>query len=113
MKPRADCPGCGARRFADGLVLRRQPAVLNYRFRSEVDARSVPRGDITLRQCRQCGLVFNDTFDEALIPYDQRYENRQGSSATFRSHLDDMVARLGRVSGVQGGRLLEVGCGKG
>ncbi len=87
--------------------------MLNYRFRSAAEAQSVARGDVTLRQCRSCGLVFNATFDGTRMPYDERYENRQGSSPTFRAHVDEMVARLGRVAGVRGGRLLEVGCGKG
>lgn len=113
MRPRPDCPGCGERRLVEGLVLARQPAVLNYRFRTVEEARSVPRGDVTLRQCRGCGLVFNATFDGGRIPYDSRYENRQGSSPAFRAHVDGLVTRLGRMRGVRGGRLLEVGCGKG
>ena len=113
MKPLADCPGCGGHGLVAGLSLRRQPAVLNYRFRSADEARGVPRGDVTLRQCRACGLVFNATFDASRIPYDERYENRQGASPSFQAHVDAMVRRLGRVPGVRGGRLLEVGCGKG
>ena len=113
MKPRPDCPGCGGRRLVKGLELKGQPMVLNYRFRTVAEARAVPRGDITLRQCAACGLVFNATFEGSRIPYDERYENRQGASPSFRAHVDALIQRLGEVPGVRGGRLLEVGCGKG
>lgn len=113
MKPRPDCPGCGGRTLVKGLELKGQPTVLNYRFRTVAEARKVPRGDVTLRQCGGCGLVFNGTFEGARIPYDERYENRQGASPLFRAHVDALIQRLGDVPGVRGGRLLEVGCGKG
>ena len=87
--------------------------MLNYRFRTVAEARKVPRGDVTLRQCGSCGLVFNATFEGARIPYDERYENRQGASPSFRAHVDALIQRLGDVPGARGGRLLEVGCGKG
>ena len=88
MKPRPDCPGCGGRTLVKGLELKGQPTVLNYRFRTVAEARKVPRGDVTLRQCGGCGLVFNGTFEGARIPYDERYENRQGASPSFRAHVD-------------------------
>jgi len=113
MKRRTDCPGCGGSLLPAGLLLRRQPVVLNYRFRSVAEAQAVPRRDVDLRQCRECGLVFNAAFDPAVVPYDANYENRQVHSPTFRAHVTELVGRLDRVPGLRGGRLLEVGCGKG
>jgi len=113
MTPRHDCPGCGGRRLTAALLLPKQPVVLNYRFRTAAEARAVPRRDVHLLQCRGCGLVFNGAFEPEVIPYDSRYENRQGFSPVFRAHVTDLVQRLVRTPGIQGGRLLEVGCGKG
>ncbi len=113
MTPRHDCPGCGGRRLTAALLLPKQPVVLNYRFRTAAEARAVPRRDVHLLQCRGCGLVFNAAFEPEVIPYDSRYENRQGFSPVFRAHVTDLVQRLVRTPGIQGGRLLEVGCGKG
>jgi len=113
MKRRTDCPGCGGSLNQARLLLRRQPVVLNYRFRSVEQARSVPRRDVDLRECRVCGLVFNAAFDPSVIPYDSGYENRQGFSPAFRAHVTELIGRLVKVRGVRGGRLLEVGCGKG
>lgn len=87
--------------------------VLNYRFRDAAAASKVPRRDVTLRQCRACGLVFNATFDGSLIPYDQFYENRQHHSPTFTAHLERLAADLTGRNALTGGQILEVGCGKG
>ncbi|NJM55499.1 MAG: methyltransferase domain-containing protein [Verrucomicrobiae bacterium] len=71
------------------------------------------RKDVTLRQCRKCGLVFNATFNISAIPYDGNYENRQSFSPAFQAHLDALAANLTQHHNLTGGRILEVGCGKG
>jgi SAM-dependent methyltransferase len=113
MKLRDHCPGCAGTELTDEFRLARQPVVLNYRFRDAAAASRVPREDVTLRQCRHCGLVFNATFDGALIPYDENYENRQHHSPTFTAHLEALARQISTDYPVRGGRILEVGCGKG
>ena len=111
--PLAICPGCGGKRFAGRLPIRRQPVVLNYRFASPEAATRVPRRDLLLRQCTRCGLVFNATFEPEVIPYDENYENRQCFSEAFNQHLDHLATSLIRDHGLRRSRILEVGCGKG
>jgi SAM-dependent methyltransferase len=94
-------------------VLPRQPVVLNYRFPDARAASRVPRRDVSLVQCARCHLVFNATFDPAVIPYDDAYENRQCFSDAFTRHLTGLAKRLTRDLPASGGRILEVGCGKG
>lgn len=113
MKSRPDCPGCGHRGLSAPFCLPRQPVVLNYRFRQADDAARLRRRAVTLRQCRNCGLVFNATFDIHAIPYDENYENRQSFSPAFQHHLDTLALGLTRRNKLSGGRILEVGCGKG
>lgn len=113
MTLRTECPGCGSQRLRVGLRLPRQPVVLNYRFASAAEARAVPRRDLVLAQCPACSLVFNAAFEDGVTPYDARYENRQSCSPAFRTHVNGLIRRLLRIPGVRGGRLLEVGCGKG
>lgn len=113
MKLRRDCPGCAGTRLGSAFVLPRQPVVLNYRFPDARAASRVPRRDVSLVQCAGCGLVFNATFDPGVIPYDGRYENRQCFSEAFQRHLGALASRLGRRLPAKGGRILEVGCGKG
>jgi len=113
MKPRHECPGCGGCGLSAPFTLTRQPVVLNYRFANVDEARRLARRDVQLRQCSACGLVFNAAFDASVVPYDSRYENRQGCSPAFRAHVASLVKRLARIPKARGGRLLEVGCGKG
>lgn len=107
------CPGCGARSTAGTFNLPHQPVVLNYRFSSAAKAQAVPRRDLTLNQCAVCGLVYNASFDPRLIPYDARYENRQCFSPAFHQYVEELAAGLIRRHGLRGGRVLEIGCGKG
>lgn len=107
------CCGCGETRTASSFRLSSQPAVLNYRFHSAEEASGVPRRDLALVQCANCGLVFNAEFDPNAIPYDERYENRQCFSPAFHQHLEELAQGLIERHGLRGGRILEVGCGKG
>jgi len=107
------CPGCGRVRFSGRFRLLHQPVVLNYRFVSKRAAQKVQKGDINLRQCSNCGLIFNSTFEVNAVPYDERYENRQCFSATFQAHLENLADDLIARNNLRGKRILEIGCGKG
>ncbi|MBI2928363.1 MAG: methyltransferase domain-containing protein [Verrucomicrobia bacterium] len=113
MSATTHCPGCGGAELGATVRLPNQPVVLNYRFTSVEEARRVPRRDVTLVQCAACGLVFNSSFDPSVIPYDERYENRQCFSPAFQDYLEQMARDLTERHGLRGGRILEVGCGKG
>jgi SAM-dependent methyltransferase len=109
----AVCPGCGSASLGDEMLLKRQPVILNYRFERTTDARAVPRRDLLLKECRACGLIFNAVLEEAAIPYDQRYENRQTFSPSFVKLLEGTADSLIARHPLSGGVILEVGCGKG
>jgi len=93
--------------------LQRQPVVLNYRFTNARAAARVPRRDIHLRQCRQCGLIFNAAFAPEAVLYDENYENRQCFSPAFTAHLERLAQDLTQRYALAKGGILEVGCGKG
>ena len=113
MKPRLHCPGCDNASLSTPFELPRQPVILNYRFKDRAAAARVRRGDVTLQQCRRCGLVFNATFDLKVVPYDENYENRQSHSPSFQRHLGRLAREIVQRNPLRGGRILEVGCGKG
>jgi SAM-dependent methyltransferase len=108
----AVCPGCGGEAHTT-MVIEAQPVVLNYRCSDPALARSVPRGDLDLVQCRRCGLVSNALFKAELMPYDAGYENSQAHSPTFRRYLDALIDTLMSRHAIRGARVLEIGCGKG
>jgi hypothetical protein len=113
MTPLKQCPGCGHAALSATWRISRQPVVLNYRFATAGAAMRVKRRDLRLAQCLSCGLVFNVALDSEAIPYDGNYENRQCHSSTFQKHLHALADGLIEKYGLRGGRILEIGCGKG
>ncbi len=114
ITPKMICPGCEGRKFSGRYHVTGQPVILNYRFQDARAASRVPRRDLMLVQCRNCGLVFNAVFDPSVVPYDENYDNRQNYSTAYQMHLHKLARKLAascRRPG--GGRILEVGCGKG
>lgn len=87
------------------------PVNQNKMFPTAEAARRCPRGDLHLVQDRQTGLVFNASFDEKLLSYDESYQNEQGHSHVFKRHLDAVLDLMDRH--FTGSRIMEVGCGKG
>ena len=113
MPMKNHCPGCGCASLPEPWVLPAQPVVLNYRFASPEAAAAVQRADMHLIECPECGLIFNASLDESLIPYDEHYDNRQNFSPAFESLLRDTADTLARRHSLPAGTILEVGCGKG
>lgn len=111
--PNRTCPGCGAAALASAVTIPRQPVILNYRFASPEEAAEVPLRTIELRECGECGLVFNAAFEPDLVPYDAAYENRQSHSEAFAAHTAKVAKVIGALMDSPRPRIIEVGCGKG
>lgn len=56
--------------------------------------------------------MFNRTFEEARLAYGERYENAQDHSPAFAAHIGELAGRI-KLANARGGRIIEVGCGKG
>src|SRR5262245_47153945 len=111
--PRESCPICDANVTVSFLRRRNVPVHQNMLFPTAEAARRIARGDLHMRACPACGFVFNAAFDPALMAYGPAYENSQDCSPAFNTHLDEQVDHLVRARGVQTGRVVEIGCGKG
>jgi SAM-dependent methyltransferase len=107
------CPGCGSAFLSAPLLVEAQPVILNYRFASVEESTKVPLRPIALVECGDCGLIFNSAFEEGIVPYDERYENRQSHSEAFANHISKAVRIIGALVDSETPRFLEVGCGKG
>ena len=87
------------------------PIFQNRMYDSQEAGRACPKGTMALFEDMTSGLVYNSAFDANLLDYDGAYQNEQGHSPLFKSHMQaiaDLVeAKMGRK------RLVEVGCGKG
>lgn len=76
------------------------------------EAGAVARADIVLAHDPRDGTIRNISFDATRMRYDERYENSQAHSPTFREHLASLARRLGGHPEVRRG-IVEIGAGKG
>lgn len=88
------------------------PIFQNVAYNTEDEAKKAPVGDVLLTQCMYCGLVFNQTFDERLMRYQENYNNEQSSSLVFQKHCDAVLSKLMKY-GLLSKKVVEIGCGKG
>lgn len=107
------CPLCQSVTTEAFLHRRNVPVHVNLVMPDAAAAQAVPRGDLELRCCYECGFVFNARFDPHLLNYGGAYDNTQTCSPTFGAHAEQMAQRLVYRHGLRGKRLVEVGCGQG
>ncbi len=87
------------------------PVFQNRMYDTFDEARNCNRGSIRLVQDLRTGLVHNELFEPNLVVYDKQYQNEQGISSAFSSHLRNVASIVKEhFSGLS---LVEVGCGKG
>ena len=113
MSSEVSCPVCTSSATFNCLNRRGVPVHQHLVVKSQVEARAVPRGDLQMRCCRDCGFVFNEAFDHEKLLYGADYDNSQGFSSFFQSHTDELLRYLVEERGVRGSRVVEIGCGKG
>ncbi len=90
----------------DGL-----PVFQNKMFSDRASALACPKGNMTLVQDMDTGLIFNQAFDADLVKYDADYQNEQAHSVVFQKHLENVKAIIQKH--FSGKSIIEVGCGKG
>jgi len=87
------------------------PIFQNRMYESAEAARTCPRGQISIVEDLESGLVRNAAFDPDLMVYDAAYQNEQAISGPFRTHLDWVADLVFETMDTES--LIEVGCGKG
>lgn len=87
------------------------PVLQNRMHNSRETALTGPTGDVLLVQDKVTGLIYNQSFQPALVQYDVSYQNEQGESGHFQRHLKNVMGIVRRLLGLD--RLVEIGCGKG
>lgn len=85
----------------------------NLLMREQAAAMEIPRGDLDLVVCEDCGFIFNRAFDPGKIMYGEDYENTQACSPSFNEYLDGLVRRMIEEQNVRDCHVVEVGCGNG
>ncbi|PJN58912.1 hypothetical protein PAEAM_35630 [Paenibacillus sp. GM1FR] len=113
MLKKNHCPICQSSNISDILKRSNIPVYQNILINSFEAARQIPRGDLEILECMECGFVYNSVFDTNKVVYSSDYENTQSYSTYFNSYLDDLVDTLVNQKGVSNLSVVEVGCGKG
>lgn len=86
----------------------------NRLYTTREDALACGLGNLEILGCENCGFVWNERFDDALINYAPEYENNQLGSGVFERHAREIAQRI--VTSIPAGeklRLVEAGCGQG
>jgi SAM-dependent methyltransferase len=107
------CPVCNSNSLRDFLFRERVPVHQNLLMRDQKAAINIPRGDLDLLVCEDCGFIFNRAFDPQKIMYGEDYENTQACSPSFNEYLDGLVRHMIEEQNVHDCHVVEVGCGNG
>jgi len=107
------CLVCGSADLATVASVEGMPALCNAFAATAEEAIAMPRGDIVLVSCNDCGMLHNARFDPALAPYDSAYENSLHFSPKFQEFAERLAHELAERHGRPGGVVIEIGSGGG
>lgn len=107
------CPVCNSNSLRDFLSRSGVPVHQNLLMRDQDAAINIPRGDLDLVVCENCGFISNRAFDPQKIMYGEDYENTQACSPSFNAYLDGLVRHMVEEQDVRDCHVVEVGCGNG
>ncbi len=113
MKKPSNCPICRSNSLATFLRRKQVPVYQNLIMKDQRSALEIPRGDLSLAVCEDCGFVFNQDFEPSMMSYGEDYNNTQSCSSLFDDYLSNLARKLVVEKGVKNSRVVEVGCGKG
>ena len=108
-----NCPSCGGANIEGFFEIKNAPIFSLVTVKSKDEALKVPRKDIELGFCNDCGFIFNRLFDTSIDYFTQGYEDQQGFSKTFMQFLERISNKLIEKYDLKGKNLVEIGCGKG
>ena len=107
------CFLCGSSSTVDLLEIEQVPVHCNLLWSTRQQARRVPRGDIRLVLCKECGHLFNASFRPELMEYGEAYENTLHYSPRFQRYARALADHLVARYDLRGKDIVEIGCGSG
>ncbi len=108
-----NCPSCDSEHIESFFTIKNAPIYSIVTVKSKEEALAVPRKDIELGFCHDCGFIFNRLFDTTINYFTGGYEDQQGFSNTFMNYLTGISEELIEKYDLKGKTALEIGCGKG
>jgi SAM-dependent methyltransferase len=107
------CPICESSAVDRFIDLGEVPVFCNVQWPTREQAAKAAKASLALVSCSQCGHIFNDRYDAALLAYSPGYDNTQHFSSTFGRYADALVGRLIDSYGIRGKTVVDIGCGRG
>ncbi|MFW5821435.1 MAG: class I SAM-dependent methyltransferase [Bacteroidota bacterium] len=108
-----NCPNCKHSDIEDFYTIKNAPVHSLVTIKDYEEAISIPRKDISLAFCNNCGFIFNSSFDTSLDYYTKGYEDQQGFSPTFVKFLTEVTQKFIDRYDIKNKDVIEIGCGKG
>lgn len=107
------CIVCGSQATVQILESYQVPVLCNVLWTTREAAVGVPRAKMRLTYCRDCGHVFNASFDPLALEYTETYENSLDFSPVFRYYARSLATDLIERFELHNKCIVEVGSGKG
>jgi SAM-dependent methyltransferase len=107
------CIACLAQGVQVFLEIPQAPVLANVPTDTPEEALRIPRRDILLAFCPNCGHMFNLAFQPELVKYGEEYENSLHFSPFFQSEIQALAGDLIERYDLYGKRIVEIGCGQG
>ncbi len=107
------CLNCQSTNTENFFLLKNAPVQSIVTIKTYEDAIAIPKKELTLAFCHNCGFIFNSTFDTTVDMYTKGYEDQQGFSATWLSFITEVTNRFIEKYDIKNKNVIEIGCGKG
>lgn len=107
------CPVCESQTTSLCIKLEEVPIYCVVFYASRELALAAPKGDINLMFCKDCGHLFNGTFDVRKIAYGVEYDNSLHYSGKFQDYAESLARDLVERYDLHGKKIVEIACGKG
>lgn len=107
------CPVCVSKNISGIIEIPQVPVHCNLLWSTRDEALRAPTGDIHIGCCKDCGHIFNLTFDPSLMKYTKDYENSLYFSPRFKSYADTLATHLINRYDLRNKEIIEIGCGNG
>lgn len=107
------CPVCVSQQTSSCIKIEDVPVYCNVLYTSREQSLAAPTGDIDLLFCKDCGHLFNGSFDARKIDYSLEYENSLHYSSRFQEYAEALARDLVDRYNLHGKKIVEIACGKG
>lgn len=107
------CPICDSKKYLRITERYGVSPFSNKLFSEKKLAIDVPKCNLLINLCLDCGFIYNEAFDNSIDLYDKDYNNSQNASKLFDNYVNDSVEYLfNNYMDNNTSKIVEIGCGR-